>query len=84
MYVHLAWSNAVDLSTCRVVVLPMGTEYICGPVGISVPVQGLLLPTSFVFVFVIASWYLLMSSSIGMPSLIDHWDQCECSFVVIS
>ena len=67
MYAHLAWSNAVDLSTCRVVVLPMGTEYICGPVGISVPVQGLLLPASFVFV--IASWYLLIvvkSISVGM------------------
>ena len=84
MYAHSAWSNAIDLSTCRVVVLPMETKYICGPVGIDVPVQGLLLPASFVFVFVIVSWYLLMSSSIGTPSLIDHRDQCECSFVMIS
>ena len=80
----LAWSNAVDLSTCRVVVLPMETEYICGPVGIGVPVQGLLLPASFAFIFVIASWYLLMLSSVGTPSLIDHQDQCEYSFVMIS
>ena len=84
MYARSAWSNAIDLSTCRVIVLPMETKYICGPVGIDVPVQGLLLPASFVFVFVIASWYLLMSSSIGTPSLIDCRDQCECSFVVIS
>ena len=84
MYVCSAWSNAVNLSTCRVVVFPVGTEYICGPMGIGVPVQGLLLPASFAFVFVIMSWYLLMSSSVGMPSLIDRWDQCEYSFVVIS
>ena len=84
MYVRLAWSNTVDLSTCRVVILPMGTEYICGPVGIGVPVQGLLLPASFVFVFVITSWYLLMLSSIGTPSLIDRRDQYKYSFVVIS
>ena len=84
MYVHSAWSNAVDLSTCRVVIFPMGTEYICDPVGIGVPVQGLLLPASFAFIFVMASWYLLMSSSVGTPSLIDHWDQCKYSFIVIS
>ena len=84
MYACSAWSNAVDLLTCRVVIFPMGTEYICGPMGLGVPVQGLLLPASFVFVFVITSWYLLMLSSIGTPSLIDRWDQCEYSLVVIS
>ena len=65
MYARSAWSNAVDLLTCRVIVFPMGTEYICGPVGIGVPVQGLLLPVSYTFVFVIMSWYLLMLSSVG-------------------
>ena len=84
MYAHLARSNAIDLLTCRVIVFPMGTEYICDPVGIGVPVQGLLLPASFAFIFVIASWYLLMSSSVGMLSLIDRRDQCKYSFVVIS
>ena len=84
MYARLAWSNAIDLSTCRVIIFPMGTEYICDPVGIGVPVQGLLLPAWFAFVFVIASWYLLMSSSVGIPSLIDRQDQCKYSFIVIS
>ena len=84
MYARSAWSSALNLSTCRVVIFPMGAEYICDPVGTSVPVQGLLLPTSLAFVFVIASWYLLMSSSVGMPSLIDHQDQCKYPFVVIS
>ena len=84
MYARLAWSSAVDLSTCKVVVFPMGTEYICDPMGTSVPVQGLLLPASLAFVFVIASWYLLMSSLVGMPSLIDCWDQWKYPFVMIS
>ena len=84
MYARLAWSSAVDLSTCRVVTFPMGTEYICDPVGTSVPVQGLLLPASLAFIFVIVSWYLLMSSLVGMPSLIDRRDQCKYPFIVIS
>ena len=76
MYAHLAWSSAVDLSTCRVVVFPMGTEYICDPVGTGVPMEGLLLPTSLAFIFVITSWYLLMLSLVGTLSLIDHRNQC--------
>ena len=55
MYVHMAWSSAVNLSTCRVIVFPMGTEYICDPMGTGVPMQGLLLPTSLAFIFVITS-----------------------------
>ena len=84
MYARLAWSSALDLSTCRVVVFPMGTEYICGPMGTGVPVQGLLLPALLTFIFMIASWYLLMSSSVGTPSLIDRRDQCKYPFIVIS
>ena len=84
MYACLAWSSAVDLLTCRVIVFPMGTEYICDPVGTGVPMQGLLLPALLTFVFVIVSWYLLMSSLVGMPSLIDRQDQCKYLFIVIS
>ena len=84
MHACSAWSNANDLLTCRVIVFPMGTEYICDPVGTSVPMQGLLLPASLTFIFVIASWYLLMLSLVGTPSLIDCRDQCKYLFVVIS
>ena len=84
MYACLAWSSAVNLSTCRVIIFPMGTEYICDPVGTGVPMQGLLLPALLTFVFVIVSWYLLMSSLVGMLSLIDRQDQCKYLFIVIS
>ena len=84
MYARLAWSSAVDLSTCRVVIFFMGTEYICDPMGTGVPVQGLLLPALLTFIFVIVSCYLLMSSSVGTLSLIDCWDQCKYPFVMIS
>ena len=149
VYVHLAQSSAINLSICRVVICSMVIEYICSPMGTSVPMQGLLLPcegntmtkpqpemtqgiqswkgnnvqlvhwisseiklkkhhctglnpkpyagtyyiggantnnnrkygdpdipTPLTFVSVIVSWYLLMSSSVGMLSLIDCQDQC--------
>ena len=54
----------------------MVIEYIYHPMGTGVPMQGALFPALLIFSFVIMSWCLPMMSSAGMPSLIDHQDQC--------
>ena len=71
----------------------METEYICHPMGTSVPVQGVLFPVLLAFFSVIMSWlvptdviigrYAISDQLPGLMHLNGHWRFVSVSYLGI-